>query len=129
MKRSLRDLLTSWRSATFNPRDAAELVIQLDLSFVRARLKKEGWNQERLDHGEQEYRDFLILLAQNPGQRLVPWCQTLDEFWHAHILHTRRYMQDCQRIFGRYLHHDPEIERNPEVYRTAVDTTKSLLEE
>jgi hypothetical protein len=28
-------------------------------------------------------------------------------FWHAHILDTQQYRQDCQAIFGQYLDHYP----------------------
>jgi hypothetical protein len=31
----------------------------------------------------------------------------IDEFWHNHILDTRRYIEDCSRIFGYYRHHYP----------------------
>jgi hypothetical protein len=27
--------------------------------------------------------------------------------WHAHILDTKKYMVDCQAIFGRFIHHVP----------------------
>ena len=31
----------------------------------------------------------------------------MDKFWHAHILDTRKYIEDCERVFGCYLHHFP----------------------
>ena len=31
----------------------------------------------------------------------------IDKVWHQHILHTRDYARDCQRIFGAFLHHAP----------------------
>ncbi len=31
----------------------------------------------------------------------------VDPFWHAHILHTRQYADFCNRLAGRYLHHEP----------------------
>lgn len=31
----------------------------------------------------------------------------VDEFWHQHILDTHAYHEDCEVIFGNYLHHFP----------------------
>jgi len=36
-----------------------------------------------------------------------PPTETIDEFWHAHILDTEKYFADSNRIFGRYEHHYP----------------------
>jgi hypothetical protein len=30
-----------------------------------------------------------------------------DLIWHEHMLDTKRYAQDCGRLFGRFLHHVP----------------------
>lgn len=32
---------------------------------------------------------------------------TIDPFWHAHILHTEQYMSFCDEAIGVYMHHDP----------------------
>ncbi|WP_205588317.1 glycine-rich domain-containing protein [Helicobacter vulpis] len=31
----------------------------------------------------------------------------VDAFWHYHILDTQKCAQDCQEIFGYFLHHFP----------------------
>ena len=51
----------------------------------------------------------------------------VDEFWHTHILHTMKYTEDCERVFGTYLHHNPDIgERTPvEIQRKAVLVKKT----
>lgn len=33
-----------------------------------------------------------------------------DLAWHAFILRTREYTEYCNRRFGRYLHHEPDVE-------------------
>jgi hypothetical protein len=33
----------------------------------------------------------------------------VDEFWHTHILQTMKYADDCQAVFGTFLHHNPHI--------------------
>jgi hypothetical protein len=31
--------------------------------------------------------------------------ESIDPFWHAHILHSEEYTEFCDQIVGRYLHH------------------------
>jgi hypothetical protein len=31
----------------------------------------------------------------------------VDKFWHGHILDTLKYAEDCQNVFGYFLHHFP----------------------
>ena len=64
-----------------------------------------------LDEGEvwmavEEYRRFLVLKMENPGEKLAP-TGLMDKAWHTHILDTRRYAEDCEKMFGRFLHHNP----------------------
>jgi hypothetical protein len=37
----------------------------------------------------------------------LPPSKDVDEFWHNHILDTKKYREDCQAIFGFYLDHYP----------------------
>jgi hypothetical protein len=55
---------------------------------------------------EGEYRKFLALHLAYPEMDVVP-CEIVDEMWHAHILDTAAYRDDCQAIFGRFLDHFP----------------------
>ncbi|WP_223884458.1 glycine-rich domain-containing protein [Micromonospora craniellae] len=32
----------------------------------------------------------------------------MDIGWHTFILHTREYAEFCQRLAGRFIHHQPE---------------------
>ncbi len=80
---------------------------ELDLTPIKYKLIKEsGWQPEQAIRAEKLYRGFLSLSALYPKQACVP-TQEIDDFWHAHILDTRKYMADCQDIFGYYLHHFP----------------------
>jgi len=47
-----------------------------------------------------------MLLAKYPQMQISP-TRDIDAFWHAHILDTRKYIDDCERVFGFYLHHFP----------------------
>merc|ERR1712048_547619 len=55
-----------------------------------------------------EYRRFLRMHQKYPeywlrGSKLV------DIVWHEHIIDTKQYMIDCDRLFGHYLHHYPDF--------------------
>lgn len=60
------------------------------------------------------YRRFLYLCKLHPAARLVPTAP-IDVFWHYHILDTVKYHEDCEGLFGYYLHHFPYLgARGPE---------------
>lgn len=99
----------------------------LDLSPVaRKCAERNRWTKERATMAEAEYRRFLTLLAEHPGQTISPWSMDLDLFWHEHILDTERYARDCQHIFGRMIHHDPHIASDPARHKKAKQTTDKL---
>lgn len=82
----------------------------LDLDPIKFKLMDEreghGWTREQADHYELEYKRFLTLLAKYPGELIAP-STTVDKFWHGHILDTMKYAEDCERVFGYFLHHFP----------------------
>jgi hypothetical protein len=76
---------------------------------------------------EKEYKQFLYLIATNPNRTIVPWSQTLDDFWHEHILDTQKYETDCKKIFGKFVHHDPHIVDSKQ--KTACNETKKMYKQ
>ncbi|GAA5525298.1 hypothetical protein Maes01_01864 [Microbulbifer aestuariivivens] len=68
---------------------------------AEAEMTEEAW-----DKGEEEYRRFLTLKQMYPGVSLVP-SKLVDQVWHAHILDTRAYREDCNTVFGRFIDHYP----------------------
>lgn len=52
------------------------------------------------------YREFLALIYAYPEKKIVP-IRIIDAVWHAHILDTKAYARDCDRMFGKFLHHYP----------------------
>lgn len=88
----------------------ALIELDLDLSGVRFKLSNpeegEAWTAEVLDLAESEYRKFLALCMAYPDEAIVP-CRLVDQFWHQHILDTRAYREDCQRLFGFFYDHFP----------------------
>jgi len=83
----------------------------LDLSKAKNRLmlsspRGKNWSTEEAAIAEKWYKRFLILCAKYPDRTLIP-SVLIDEVWHQHVLDTRQYPQDCQTIFGEFIHHDP----------------------
>src|SRR5579872_6424113 len=67
-------------------------IVRLDLDAVRQKAaQRHGWSLEAAKDLEDQYRDFLVLIAENPGIVISPWSDALDLFWHEHILDTARY--------------------------------------
>lgn len=85
-------------------------VKSIDFTQLKEKLmdptEGKGWSKDECDTIELLYKDFLILMWMHPNEYIVP-NKVIDEFWHAHILDTRKYHADCDLIFGEYLHHFP----------------------
>lgn len=112
----------------------------LDLSHIRKKLTdptgEYAWSDEKANLAIDEYRDFLRLIFSYPRERLVPG-PGVDEVWHLHVLDTRRYAPDCDRIFGYFVHHIPGYsdetasdpaarERTVTLYQTLFGRTPQL---
>jgi hypothetical protein len=111
--------------------DAKWLEIQaVDLATVKEKFKwRKGWwwcLWHDADKIEQEYRQFLYLIATNPGEMVVPWTQDMDDFWHEHILDTSKYQADCNTIHGSFIHHNPHVPKGSETHDKAFTKTKTL---
>ena len=72
--------------------------------------KKEGkgWTRAQADAAEIAYKQFLQLNLNYPDRSIVPTV-SVDAFWDQHILDTQKYAEDCQTIFGYFLHHFPYL--------------------
>jgi hypothetical protein len=102
--------------APLNPTEAFALTGRLiDLAGVRRKLmdpeEGKGCSSSTVDLMEAEYRKFLALHLAHPGADVVP-CKLVDEIWHQHILDTRAYAEDCEALFGGFLHHYPYFGMN-----------------
>lgn len=85
-------------------------IAALDLDPIKIKLMDEregmGLSREEADLIEVEYKRFLSLMYKYPSKTIV--CSTeVDKFWHQHILDTRKYAEECDRIFGFFIHHFP----------------------
>ena len=93
-------------------------IAAINLTPIIARLLspeagKKAFTPNEATLAEAWYRRFLTLIAKHPSRNLVP-TQLIDEVWHLHILHTEQYADDCAKIFGHFVHHNPTISATPE---------------
>ena len=109
----------------------------LDLESVKLRVMDpelgEGWSREYADSIEAAYKNYLTMLAkyQDDAEDIM-LSKDVDEFWHTHILQTMKYADDCEKVFGNFLHHTPHIGERTEAdlaKRAALaDKTRRLYE-
>lgn len=69
---------------------------------------------------------FLDLVAEGHGP-LVP-SRTLDDAWHAFVLHTRAYAAFCEERYGFFVHHDPDDGGADTANRDGYLRTRALVE-
>lgn len=108
---------------------------RLDLSQMKTKLclpveeRGKGWSRSRAEEAEKWYKRFLKLCVLQDEKVVPPG--DVDEMWHCHLLHTRKYHEDCQRIFGHYLHHSPSDGTDEGKFRMedSFQTTLSRFEE
>lgn len=88
--------------------EAISLVNQLDFTDQNTTLiSYHGWEADKVIETEAIYRKWLVLhKLYDQDVELAPNKQ-LDDYWHFHILDTRKYIKDCELVFGEYLHHYP----------------------
>jgi hypothetical protein len=91
-----------------------EKIQTLDMEPIMFKLiTSKGWTVEEAADGVKEYKRFLILIAKygdtvaRQGMGVAPFSDAVDEVWHTHILDTQKYIEDCNAIFGSYIHHYP----------------------
>lgn len=83
-------------------------ILALDLECIAYKVcRDERWPLERVDRIELEYRAFLQLVRNRTSSDEVAPTKAVDIFWHHHILDTAKYFEDCDHLFGAYLHHYP----------------------
>ena len=103
-----------------------------DLSNIRFKLAnpEDGMapSDAELAAMETEYRKFIALRIAHPDDEIVP-CKLVDAMWHRHILDTRAYAEDCQRLFGAFMHHFPYFGmRGPDDEQALHDAYGATLE-
>ncbi len=65
----------------------------------------------------------FIWLCGVSDEILVP-SPTIDEGWHAFVLHTRDYAVFCEQYIGRFIHHQPHTRAERAVRKGGHDAYK-----
>jgi|GEM_PF-1555740 len=92
----------------FSIEKSLQAIETIDFSMIIDKMHHTyGWSKEHLDKICRLYRNFLILSVKN--SKLIVPSKEIDEFWHNHILDTKKYIKDCNQIFGKYWHHYPYL--------------------
>ncbi len=82
----------------------------LDLEPIAWQLlyssRSQGWSFEKVLGTIAAYKRFLFFHYLYPNRALAP-TDDVDLVWHCHILDTQKYVDDCQWLFGRIVHHYP----------------------
>lgn len=105
------------------------VIDSLDFEQMNSKLVNfYGWTKEDVSLMNDYYKKWLALHAAYPDLAIAPSVK-LDEYWHMHILDTKKYMEDCQLVFGKYLHHYPYfgLEGDKENLDKGFELTRKLF--
>jgi hypothetical protein len=97
----------------------------LDFSMLKTKLSRdENITIEECNEIEDLYKKFLALNIRYPDRKICP-TGPIDLFWHAHIVDTQAYENDCKFLFGHTLHHFPYFGMRGEQDMRDLDETFS----
>jgi uncharacterized membrane protein YgcG len=107
-----------------------KLIAALNLEpFANRAVDDFGLKPEDTDTAMREYRHFLYLAYWNrrmeQSTMVVPTVNA-DKIWHSHILFTRDYREMCDRVFGRYLDHQPGLKEGTSAHTSAMQHTRDV---
>ena len=111
--------------------DEAMIIVD-SLNFIQMNEKLVSfysWSKEDVSLMSDYYKKWLVIHACYPELKTAP-SMKLDEYWHMHILDTKKYMEDCQIVFGEYLHHYPYfgLEGDKADLDSGFELTKKLFQ-
>lgn len=97
-------------SFLINEKGISPEIAAIDLEMIKMKMslpdEGEGWTKEQCDDAEVEYKRFLHMNKKFLKSAIVP-TDVIDTMWHYHILDTRAYHKDSEKVFGGYFHHFP----------------------
>jgi hypothetical protein len=103
-----------------------EAIDALDLERVENKaMELYRWRRARAKSAATWYRNFLYL-CHKEGAPLAAIGKDSDDFWHLHILDTRKYAADCRAVFGKFLNHQPLYGEPTANQREVFERSKTL---
>lgn len=89
-------------------KNSHEYIYSIDFSMLINKLiKRHKWLKIEAEEVCKQYRNYLWLLKKYGTKKPLPPSEDIDEFWHHHLLDSTKYLNDCNVIFGHYIHHYP----------------------
>jgi len=126
------NLNQQFRSSTTD--EISSLVNTINFEKLKWKLTKSTeatWTEAICEFAELEYKKFLTLKMLYPKVSFVP-SKLVDKFWHEHILDTKSYAEDCDTLFGAFIHHYPYFgiygDEDQQALQTAFEETIKLYE-
>lgn len=92
------DLINSYIRNFGSEKAMAEILFDDMLRYLWVSAKHE---QDRAASPDTPHLQFSLVMQEE--------MRSIDEMWHNFILYTRDYTHFCQRYFGQYLHHQPDM--------------------
>jgi hypothetical protein len=80
----------------------------IDFYEIARLLKNQGWKRKQIAAAISDYCKYLFLGFQNPGEVLIPTTQ-IDAVLHAHLSLGIQFDEDCKRLLGCVVHHQPGL--------------------
>jgi len=88
---------------------AIERAMHFDMSDVLTRYKfHHSVTDAEVREHERELKRFLTLCALNPDAR-YGMLNPVDNLWHEFIIFTKKYVEFCELVAGKYIHHKSRI--------------------
>jgi len=123
-------------SHLINDKGINPAIAAIDLEMIKMKMalpdEGEGWTTEQCNDAEIEYKRFLHLNQKFLKSAIVP-TDVIDTMWHYHILDTRAYHTDSQKVFGGYFHHFPYFglrgDQDKQNLINSFEKTKELYEQ
>lgn len=111
--------------------EAKNYIDQIDFSMIVDKVvSTTGWKRRHVEKLRDYYKNFLFLKKKYPDTDVkIPPTDEIDELWHAHILDTHKYFEDCNAIFGEYLHHYPYLGRDGKSNLADVENSFKNMQE
>ena len=88
------------------------IIDEEDYGGVVRKVAEEGnklgvqYSEEYLQRGVHALKQYYAVALLDPANAHAISAE-VDPFWHAHILHSKQYMDFCQSTVGEYMHHVP----------------------
>jgi hypothetical protein len=124
-------MTTQQNSVVSNDFSAKLESLNLD-SVANILVASNGLTRQQAEQEIADYKLYLTLTHQHPGQKLVP-SKPIDYALHAHML-SAQFDEDCERLFGCVLDHDePDFgngdDAEQRAWQMAFQRTKQLFKQ